>query len=283
MSTVQNILDNIQFRASVSADLYHIINLSIRTIHKRLYVLNSDIVRTELSMSIFAEQTYTSDTIAFVDGGASADTITDSASQFVIEGFEANMPLTSATAGNLGPYKIITAAAGTLTMSSGDLTAAIAGTSVTLTSLDTFGYLPTGFWGFMEKPNLSGLTRHLEPLPNRETALKYTTASEPKYYKIKGNRLYVYPKTSADYTVVGDYCAAPTLVTAVGDTVPYDGLFDDAIGEMIIRNYTSKEKVILPSSAMETYLHLEVDRVAGKHDLKAPKQPPGGIDWDSLK
>jgi hypothetical protein len=282
MSTVQNILDNIQFRADVTADLYHIFNLSIRTIAKRLFILESDIIRSEMSMTIWAEDVYTASTIAFVDGGTGADTITDTANGFVTEGFSAGMPLTSDNASNPGPYKIITSAAGTITLTTGELTAATAGSPVTLTSLDTFGYLPADFWGLIEKPYLSGKTYPLQPLPNQSTALHYVSAGEPRYYKLKGERLYVYPKTSADYTVKCDYFAAPSLVSAVTSTIPYIGLFDDAIGEMVIRNYTTGEKVMLSTNSFEAYLHGEVDRIAGKRDFKAPKESPMGIDWDGM-
>lgn len=81
-------------------------------------------------------------TLAFVDGGASADTITDSANGFVTAGFEAGMTInvTTNSGTNDGQYTIASVAAGTLTLVSGDAVttedAATAGSS-TITN-----YLP---------------------------------------------------------------------------------------------------------------------------------------------
>lgn len=71
-------------------------------------------------------------TIAFVEGGASADSITDSANGFVTAGFEAGQEIVvTGSASNNGVYTIATVAAGTLTLvSEDDLTAEGVGASV---------------------------------------------------------------------------------------------------------------------------------------------------------
>ena len=67
-------------------------------------------------------------TIDFVDGGGSADTITDSANGFVDAGFENGDEVTvSGSTSNDGTYTIVTAAAGTLTLATGVLTASEVG------------------------------------------------------------------------------------------------------------------------------------------------------------
>lgn len=69
-------------------------------------------------------------TIAFVDGGANDDTITDSAEGFVLAGFETGdtIAITGATtAGNNTEYTITNVVAGTLTFATGSVTTAEAG------------------------------------------------------------------------------------------------------------------------------------------------------------
>ena len=79
--------------------------------------------------------TLTQTTIAFVDGGASEDTITDSSSNFVEEGFVAGDSITIAgSTSNDGTYTIITVVAGTINVATASLTAEAAGDSVTITA-----------------------------------------------------------------------------------------------------------------------------------------------------
>jgi hypothetical protein len=64
-------------------------------------------------------------TIAFVYGGESADTITDSASSFVAAGFEDGDTFTiSGSTSNDGDYEIVSVTAGTITLATGEITAA---------------------------------------------------------------------------------------------------------------------------------------------------------------
>lgn len=67
-------------------------------------------------------------TIAFVDGGGEADTITDSAEGFVAAGFEDGDTFTvSGSTSNDGDYTIVSVTAGTITLATGEITAAEAG------------------------------------------------------------------------------------------------------------------------------------------------------------
>jgi hypothetical protein len=84
---------------------------------------------------------YTATTIAAVDGGASDDTLTDSGSGFVTEGFAVGdsvliLGFTGANAGCVGPVTLTGVAAGTLTFATGSLTASdAAGESITLVAI----------------------------------------------------------------------------------------------------------------------------------------------------
>lgn len=86
--------------------------------------------------------------LAFVDGGAGADTITDSGSGFVTAEFKAADIITvSGSTSNDGDYTLVTVAAGTLTLATGVLTAEAAGDDVTIfTALP--GQLVAGFYGW---------------------------------------------------------------------------------------------------------------------------------------
>ena len=71
--------------------------------------------------------------IAFVDGGGSSDTITDTGSGFVTAGFAATDKIrVIGSASNDGDYQLTNAAAGTLTMATALLTAETASESVTI-------------------------------------------------------------------------------------------------------------------------------------------------------
>ena len=71
--------------------------------------------------------------IAFVDGGGSADTITDTGTGFVTAGFAATDKIrVIGSASNDGDYQLTNAAAGTLTMATALLTAETASESVTI-------------------------------------------------------------------------------------------------------------------------------------------------------
>lgn len=87
-------------------------------------------------------------TIAFVDGGAGADTITDSDNGFVTALFKAGGLITvSGSTSNDGNYTIVSVAAGTITLATGVLTAEGAGDNVTIfTALP--GQLVAGFFGW---------------------------------------------------------------------------------------------------------------------------------------
>ena len=71
--------------------------------------------------------------IAFVDGGGSSDTITDTGTGFETAGFGTTDKIrVIGSASNDGDYQLTNAAAGTLTMATASLTAETAGESVTI-------------------------------------------------------------------------------------------------------------------------------------------------------
>jgi hypothetical protein len=263
--------------------LIPVVNRAVMILSKHLYVRESDIIKGELSMSIFAEQTYTASTISFVSGGdAGADTIVDSAGQFVIEGFVAGMPITTDASGNAGPFKIVSVTSTTITLRSTDkVTAATEGTSVTITSQDNYGYLPDDFWGFISEPNIQGKYETLRDVPNKTTQLAYAiySAGTPIYATLYGDRLRVYPGTSIDIVIEGQYWVRPTKLTTLDDYIPFYGLFDDVIQDYIIA-------ILAAGTAGTTevagILTTAVDLIVAKREKKAPEKMPQGYDYGGM-
>ena len=145
----------------------------------------------------------------------------------------------------------------------------------------TSGDLPSGFWGLMGKPYIEGKTWSLEPLPSKEAALSFTSVGIPTYYQIKNLTIHIIPGTSSDITILGDYFAMPTALTAPGDTVPFGGLFDDAIQEFLIQWYGEGSKGDPNNLVMlAQFINEVVDSIVPKRDkTAAPQIPTGGINW----
>jgi len=216
-----------------------------------------------------------------VDGGAGlADTITYVAAKFVDEGFQADMPITTTEASNPGPLKLVTVETDTLTLEADVATAALSSDFI-ITSDDSFGYLPSDFWGLIDEPHIDGKTYPLKPLPSESVALQYQSPGEPVYYQIKGNsRIYVTPHTASDYTIMADYWKRPTAITATTDTVPFNELFDDAICESIMMFY--RKGADEERRNMEWFIRRAVDLVAVHYGRVASKKASQDVDWGSL-
>jgi hypothetical protein len=274
---VSDLIEEIQDRIPENKlpNLFPALNRAIKIIADRLYLLDSSLVIGELSVSAYASVDYTASTIAFVDGGVDAvDTITDSANQFVTEGFEADMPIETTCTSNLGPFRVTAVVAGTLTIHiENSVTKQIAGSSYKITSIADYGYLPDDFGGFVEKPYINGYTWELLPLPNQAAKLAYSSAGVTKFYKLKGNRLYLIPATNTDITIKGDYYKRATAITKMSNYVPFYGAMDGAIQEYLIKVLGGD-----PSGAEAALLAL-ADLAASKRDKKAPVGMPGGIEW----
>ena len=261
-----------------------VVNRAIMILSKRLYLHESDLIKDDLAVPIAASIDYTASTIAFVSGGDSGpDTITDSAAQFVIEGFAVGMPIYSDCAGNTGTVRIATVTAGTITLREGDtVTEAAAGSSVTLTSRANYGYLPDDFWGFVaHDPNISGERYTLPRIPNREEELRWIVASAgtPQYHKLMGDKIYVFPSTSANIVIAGEYYKKIAALTTMDDYVPFSGLFDDVIQDYILAILGGGPVAVQEISGM---LLTAVDLVVSKRERKATVKLPGGIDYGDL-
>ena len=285
MSTVSDIVNDLKYQidANLTPNMYSWINMAIRYIAKRLYIFGSEIITGELAVQVFETDSLTALDIAFVHSATAADTITGTAAAFITSGFQADMPITTTCSGNLGPFHVETVAAGTLTLATADVvTDQAAGASYTITSDDAYGYLPSDFWGLKgdnsrDYPYISGKDWHLIPLPSQAVALSYLSPGEPRYFRIKGMKLYVYPETSSDITIKGDYFMKPTKISAMGDTMPFDELFDDLIVEMVV---ALANKGSLYSKELGPLFDTMIDLIIPLRDRKGVQTLEGGINYD---
>jgi hypothetical protein len=263
--------------------IFAALNRGISIINKRLRLLDSDLIRNDLLVALYAQVTEAADTIAFVQGTEGvADTITDSASGFVTAGFAAGMDFTSDQTANLGPFKIASLSAGTITLATtGGVTAVAAGSTVTLTSISDYGYLPADFWGLLdqEKPYLNGRTWPLWPIPNQDTRLQYTSPGDPYYYEIMGQKIYTYPATAANETIKGRYWQKQAKITSAEQILPYNELFDDSIVEFLV-GVLEKGTAMIASA--DAYFNKAVDMWAVRRGKIAPKRLDRGIAWNDL-
>ncbi len=282
MSTVANSYNLLAYRRDIQVtdtDLIYVVNAAIRAVGNRLYVLDSDLITDQMEVDIFTEQSYTA-SMACVN--SNPDTITDAASQFVVEGFAAGMPITTTQASNPGPFRIATVAAGTLTLASTDSLVAAGAGSFAITSDNAYGFLPDDFWGLKAQfePSLNGDTTPLLPLLSQSVALQYTGTGTPLYYKIRGSKIYVTPHTSANETIISDYYQRPTQLTLTTDTMPWNELFDAVITDAIIAYLRSPaEGTANAMGFMTTAVQSGVDLVALKYDRKGAKHIPQAINW----
>ena len=289
MSTVADIMDELQDRIPQEriGSLFPAINRAIGLLSKRLYLLDSDLIIGDLEVNIYAQQTYTAATIAFVDGKSEAvDTITDTASQFVAEEFDVDMPIKTNCAGNEGPFRITAVAAGTLTLSAdSSVTAQAAGSSYTITSQNDFGYLPDDFGGLIDKPYVVGYQYPLEPLPSQYVKMAYLSSTgvntgTPTYYQVKGGRLHIIPATGSDIVIGGDYYKKPAKLIMMDDILPFDGMLDDALAEYLLQVLAGG--VSIADDSLKTILYDAVDLIAKKRPKKAAPKTPRGIPWGDL-
>ena len=290
MSTLADVLDEFLDRVPEErlVDLFHGTNIAIRTISKRLYFHESDLIRGELSVPFFAEVDFSAapGSIQFTAGTSEAlPTIVNTHNDYPAT-FLPGMRITTNVGSNTGPFTITQMAAGLLTLSANDT---VVGTppglpGVTISSDAAHGVLPSDFWGLLSKPWVVGYRWPLLSLPNIETRLVYPGAGVPRYYEIAGSSLMLLvPRVATNLTVSGLYFQKPVSIEDMYDELPWNGLFDDALQEYIIQGLTSGN--ILSDQmygAMKRMMTDAVDLVVQKRPKKGPIPMPRGTDYEAL-
>jgi hypothetical protein len=153
--------------------------------------------------------------------------------------------------------------------------------SVTIAAAASTGTMPTGYWGLLGKPYISGKTYSLEPVPDQETKMRYTSTSIPIYYEMVGSTIYLYPGSTAGCTIKGDYWLKPTALTKPSDTMPYNELFDDVIMDGLVHIHTSLND---PNaiSMFQNMMTKAVDEIVAGLDSPAPYRFSDGLGIDSM-
>lgn len=290
VTTVADLMDELQDRIPEGKIpvLFPALNRAIAILAKRLYILESDLVIGELDVNIYSTQSYTASTIHFRDWNSEGiDGIYDSADQLVIEGFKAEMPITTTCTGNEGPFRVHSVTAGEILLHPAySLTTVAAGSSYTITSLNDYGYLPSDFLGLVDKPFITGKQYPLEPLPGQYTKLTYlsstgtTNTGTPIYYRLQGDKLRIYPATSSDIVIGGDYFKRPTKLAHMDDILPFQGAFDDVLAEYLLRSIGGT--LPIANAELQQMLWDEVDLIVPKRQKKAPDTQSRGIPWGDI-
>ena len=282
MSTVQDILDLMQYRLDYQGDLYHLINQSVRLIAKRLYWMKSGILKSDLALALPGEYSYTANTISF-DASVSPNVINDSASGFITAGLTAGHYFTTTGTGNGGPFTMSTVVADKITVLPSDaLVTATDGDDVTITMNNEYVNLPSDFWGMDNGTEddlyIDGRQWVIYPLPNRMTALLYPGSGQPVYYEIIGTRFYTYPPADVPMTIKGRYFSRPAILTVLTDTIPFNEEFDDVIADYTVAAYKGE-----PMKTLQGMIYDAVDIVIANRDKSIPAEPKDVMEWGRLE
>ncbi len=145
--------------------------------------------------------------------------------------------------------------------------------------------LPSDYWGMLSWPYIVGLTTRLQQLPDLETRLAYTDDSQPLYFDVKGQTIYLYPGTSSNIVIGGDYWAMPTAITALTDTMPFNELFDEAVKEALINSQPDETGKRNPQEGiiMEAIVNKAVDEIAPYRDKKSPARAEDNLNYDDYR
>ncbi len=284
MSTADQLIDEIQHRIPETGwdNIFPVINRAIRVMATRLFTLKSDLIIGEMSISAFGQVTYTA-SVAFNAGtSAASPTITDAANLFVSTGFTAGMHITTDSTTNPGPFKIVTAAAGTLTLLSTDTVVTATAASRIITSDPNYADLPSDFWGLVDRgvlPYISTKSYSLQPLPDEQLPIQFKSGGDPYWFKIKGMKLYLTPPAGSNITIKGDYFQKPASITRMTDTIPFNELLDAPIQEFIVE--TVAGGTAMSDAKLNQFLERQVDVVVNNRSLSAPYLMTG-LNWDNL-
>lgn len=149
------------------------------------------------------------------------------------------------------------------------------------TTLDEDEYqvaLPSGFLGMDGFPYLSSdefSRRMLTPLPDSKKGT-YSSTGTPEHYRLRGSVLNLYPTCSAESTV--NYSAfCKSFVDDLTDVVPYSGLFNETIVELVVKFGSNPMTIVEP--VIEAMVYRAVDRAVTRRapkDITFSQMVPGG-------
>jgi hypothetical protein len=199
---------------------------------------------------------------------------------FYNSGFRSEMSITTDSIVNPGPFRIFAVTNEMITVYPEDSLIDEIPSSSIICNDSSFGFLPIDFWGLVDDPYLNGRTWYLIPLPGTKVGIQYQDAGVPIYYKIRGDKFYVTPKTSEDFTIKADYFYKPTTIQNTTDTLPWNDIFNDIIYELVIA-YFKKSGILLPD--IIAAINSGIDAVAVRRGRKAPHESMRGIVYEDYK
>lgn len=130
--------------------------------------------------------------------------------------------------------------------------------------------LPTGMLAIANNPkilyNSGNSCRELTPLPESKRFCYYTDTGTPEHYEIRGTKLRVYPTADADATLKFETFDRQT-VDSMNSTIPYNGLFDDVIIELLVR-YGVDPAIASVDPALDLMVRKGIDQVLGRRSPK---------------
>jgi hypothetical protein len=156
---------------------------------------------------------------------------------------------------------------------------------------DSTGVLPDDYWGLMSTPFILGRLDWLRPVPDLATKLSYTHSGTPLYYEVQGLvTLKLWPGTSSDIVVAGDYFQRPAGISKPGDTIPYNEMFDDAIAEALLHVYGRSnptqqqegESPVNDIGSMAAFIYKSVDEIVPYLERRAPTRFEDDLGLDAL-
>lgn len=127
--------------------------------------------------------------------------------------------------------------------------------------------LPGDFFGFAERPYLSGTTSLLDPIP-AEMKSGLSASSTPLYYELRGRTMTLYPVPVSNITVIGQYYQKPVKITSLSASVPFNSLFDFAIQEAVI-DICQMGMAAITDKNFTALLYKQIDEIL---PFRAPRQ-----------
>ena len=138
--------------------------------------------------------------------------------------------------------------------------------------------LPVGFVSLRERPfnpnfssyddndddDLAGTVAWVEPIKDDRTFYNNRTSLTPEAYELLGQQIVFYPALDPNVTsvnIVARYYSLPVAVSLPTDTIPFNGMFDQAFFQGVPRVVAKGLAVIQADPDFEAFLNAEVDTI----------------------
>lgn len=135
--------------------------------------------------------------------------------------------------------------------------------------------LPKYFRGFAEDPYIvstAGSIYKLSPLPSDSAADLIGNTNKPRYYRLTGVLMQLYPEPTEDYELKGQYFACPSDLTLTSN-IPWYGLFDRLIMDAVVEvTKFGGLTALMANQAFMATLNQAVDDILASRTNPAPRR-----------